>query len=134
MSTANSSRRTVTTRAPETRRAPRPVTDVVALRADYRASGLDKEPDTFVLYRVLGNDLPPRHEIGQTLSNLRFMLDHEPELEACEKRWVVNRIVDPEQEAAIIALLEERGQGYLHSLRPRTNMGKGRLGPRRVPR
>jgi hypothetical protein len=75
-----------------------------------------------VLYRVLGNDLPPSHEIGQTLSNLRFMLDHEPELEACEKRWVVNRIVDPEQEAAIIALLEERGQGYLHSLRPRTNM------------
>jgi hypothetical protein len=71
-------------------------------------------PDTFVLYRVLGNDLPPRHEIGQTLSNLRFMLDHEPELEACEKRWVVNRIVDPEQEAAIIALLEERGQHYLH--------------------
>jgi hypothetical protein len=38
---------------------------------------------------------------------------HEPELEACEKRWVVNRIVDPEQEAAIIALLEERGQHYL---------------------
>jgi hypothetical protein len=96
--------------------APHPpsVTDVVALRASYRASGLDEEADTFVLYRVLGNDLPPRHEIGQTLSNLRFMLDNEPELEACEKRWVVNRIVDPEQEAAVIALLEERGQHYLH--------------------
>jgi hypothetical protein len=76
-----------------------------------------------VLYRVLGNDLPPRHEIGQTLSNLRFMLDNEPELEACEKRWVVNRIVDPEQEAAIIALLEERGQHYLHSPSTSANTG-----------
>jgi hypothetical protein len=100
-------------RLPKVPPRPAPVTDVVALRADYRAAGLDTVPDTFVLTRVLGNDLPPRHEAGQTLANLRFMLDHEPELEACEKRWIVNRIVDPQQEAAIIALLEERGQGYL---------------------
>jgi hypothetical protein len=93
---------------------PVPVTDVVALRAEYRSAGLDREPDRFVLYRILGNDLPPRHEAGQTLANLRFMLDHEPELPGCEKRWVVNRIFDPEQEAKVIALLEERGQSYLH--------------------
>lgn len=100
-------------RLPKAPPRPAPVTDVVRLRADYMAAGLDKVPDTFVLYRILGNDLPPRHEVGQTLSNLRFMLDHEPALEACEKRWVLNRIVDPEQEAAIVALLEERGQDYL---------------------
>lgn len=92
----------------------KPTTDVIALRADYVSSGLDAVPDTFVLYRILGNDLPPRHEVGQTLTNLRFLLDHEPELASCEKRWVVNRIVDPEQEAAIIALLEDRNQPYLH--------------------
>ncbi|KPQ13239.1 MAG: glycosyltransferase [Rhodobacteraceae bacterium HLUCCO18] len=100
-------------RLPKAPSRPKPVTDVVALRAEYMSAGLDEVPDTFVLYRVLGNDLPPRHEVGQTLANLRFMLDHEPALEACEKRWIVNRIVDPAQEAAIIALLEERGQSYL---------------------
>ncbi len=101
-------------RLPRPAPRPAPVTDVVALKADYRLSGLHEEPDTFVLYRILGNDLPPRHEAGQTLANLRFILDHEPEFPHCEKRFVVNRIVDPEQEAAVIALLEERGQSWLH--------------------
>ncbi|GAA5845904.1 hypothetical protein JCM5353_008417 [Sporobolomyces roseus] len=35
------------------------------------------ERDTLVLYRILGNDLPPRHSPGQTLRNLRFLLQHE---------------------------------------------------------
>jgi hypothetical protein len=100
-------------RLPKPAAAPAPGDRCGRAAGRLRAAGLDTVPDTFVLYRMLGNDLPPRHEIGQTLANLRFMLDHEPELEACEKRWVVNRIVDPEQEAAIIALLEERGQSYL---------------------
>ena len=67
----------------------------------------------FVLYRILGNDLPPRHDTGHTLANLRFTLDHEPPLEGCERRWVVNRIVDPGIEAQITGLLDERGQRYL---------------------
>lgn len=91
----------------------KPVTDIAALRADYQAAGLFEVADTFVLYRVLGNDLPPRHEIGQTRANLQFMLDHEPDLPNCEKRWVINRIVEPEEEAAIIALLEAHDQSYL---------------------
>lgn len=71
-------------------------------------------PLGFVLYRILGNDLPPRHQVGQTLNNLRFILRHEPPLEGCEKRWVVNRIVDHGLEAAILAELERHGQPYLH--------------------
>jgi hypothetical protein len=68
---------------------------------------------SFVLTRIVGNDLPPRHRAGQTLDNLRYLLDHEPSLPGCERRWVVNRIVDPDAEAAIIALLEERDERYL---------------------
>jgi hypothetical protein len=68
----------------------------------------------FVLYRILGNDLPPRHGGGQTLANLRFILDHEPALAECEKRWVVNRIFDAAAEAEIIRFLEAHGQPYLH--------------------
>jgi hypothetical protein len=73
-----------------------------------------REPaPTFVLTRIVGNDLPPRHRAGQTLDNLRYLLDHEPSLPGCERRWVVNRIVDPEAEAAIVALLAEREERYL---------------------
>jgi len=67
----------------------------------------------FVLYRILGNDLPPRHRPGQTIDNLRFLLRHEPPLVGCEKRWVVNRIVDPAVEAELLAILAEAGQPVL---------------------
>ncbi|GAB4530116.1 MAG: hypothetical protein Tsb0014_12550 [Pleurocapsa sp.] len=69
--------------------------------------------DTFVFYRILGNDLPPRHKKGQTLSNIKFILEHEPKLANCEKRWIINRIVDSEQEKAVINLLEQYQQTYL---------------------
>jgi hypothetical protein len=88
-------------------------TDTVALEWEYRARGLDREPDRFVLYRIVGNDLYPRHKRGQALENVRFILENEPALAECEKRWIVNRIFDPEQEAAIVAMLEAHGQPYL---------------------
>ncbi|MGE0715930.1 MAG: alginate lyase family protein [Alphaproteobacteria bacterium] len=67
----------------------------------------------FVLYRILGNDLPPRHRPGQTIDNLRFILDHEPTLPDCEKRWVVNRIADPAAEATALALIASAGHAAL---------------------
>jgi len=70
--------------------------------------------NTFVLYRVIGNDLYPRHAAGQSLANVRFILENEAVLPGCEKSWVVNRIVDPEVERAVLSLLEERGQSYIH--------------------
>ena len=68
----------------------------------------------FVIYRILGNDLPPRHRKGQTKENLQFILKHEPSLPRCEKRWVVNRIVAREQEEAIITILQDNHQNYIH--------------------
>ena len=69
---------------------------------------------SFVLYRIIGNDLVPRHRKGQARNNLAFILENEPELPACEKRFVVNRIVDPAEEQAIITMLEQAGYAYLH--------------------
>ena len=91
-----------------------PPQDLAGLRAEYHLKGLNRRPDRFVLYRILGNDLPPRHEMGQTVKNLRFILENEPPLPNVDKRWVVNRIIDPEQEAAILALLQKHEQPYLH--------------------
>src|SRR5690606_29758579 len=95
-------------------RGPAPVADRAALAAGYQRSTLAGEPETFVLYRIIGNDLPPRHAAGQSLQNLQFILEHEPELPGCEKRFVVNRIVDRKQESEILALLDRAGAPYLH--------------------
>ncbi|HEX7034352.1 MAG TPA: alginate lyase family protein [Pseudomonadales bacterium] len=75
---------------------------------------IEQEPDTFVLYRIIGNDLPPRHAFGQSRQNLAFILEHEPDLPGCEKRFVVNRIVDAQEERQVLELLEQAGRPYLH--------------------
>lgn len=90
-----------------------PTGDPDAVLARYRASPATRERDDFVLYRIIGNDLPPRHEVGQARRNLAFILEHEPNLPGCEKRFVVNRIVDDGEERRIVTLLEEAGVAYV---------------------
>ena len=102
---------------------PAPSPDQAAARRAAKASALQKkryahsplrlEPDRFVLYRIIGNDLYPRHRLGMFRTNVDFILRHEPALLDCEKRWIVNRIVDRAEEQAIIDLLEQHGQSYL---------------------
>ena len=87
--------------------------DTAALRQAFSVDPLAAEPDTFALYRILGNDLPPRHRDGQTRRNLAFLLEHEPDLPGCEKRFVLNRIVDPREEEALARLLEDAGASFL---------------------
>lgn len=84
-----------------------------SLQAEYIEKGLEQEKDTFVLYRIIGNDLYPRHRKGQSRENLRFILSHETEFDGCEKRFVLNRIIDPDEERAIVELLEGHGAKYL---------------------
>jgi hypothetical protein len=88
--------------------------DEDVLRAPYAASALAKRVDDFVLYRIIGNDLPPRHEVGQSLRSLEFILENEPSFAACTKKFVVNRVLDPESEGRIIATLEHHGLDYVH--------------------
>jgi len=95
-------------------RGPVPAFSEKELKAAYQGSPAARAAETFVLYRIIGNDLVPRHKKGQSRENLQYLLDYEPDLPDCEKRWVVNRIVDPEEEQAVIALLEARNQLYLH--------------------
>lgn len=78
-----------------------------------RALQLSRSADTFALYRIVGNDLPPRHEAKQSIRNLRFQLDHEADLPNCQKWWIVNRIFDPAAEDEIIDLLRSRGANHL---------------------
>lgn len=68
----------------------------------------------FAIARILGSDHFPRHGSNQTLTNLLFTLDHEPEFEGCVKFYVVNRIFDQKSEEAILDLLNSRGVPYVH--------------------
>ena len=83
------------------------------LKLEYNEKALGQLQDTFILYRIIGNDLYPRHAKGQSRQNVRFILENEPELADCEKRWVVNRIFDAGERQAIIELLEQHEQPYL---------------------
>jgi hypothetical protein len=69
---------------------------------------------TYAIVRILGNDLEPRHGKGQTLTNLRFTLEHETAFDDCKKLWLVNRIVNKADEQAVIGLLEEHHQSFVH--------------------
>jgi len=66
----------------------------------------------FVIYRIIGNSLPPRHGPEDTYKNLQFALENEPDLPSCDKRWLLNRLVDLEVEAKCIKLILASGQKY----------------------
>lgn len=89
-----------------------PSIDVSALQDSYRASPLESEEDTFALIRIIGNDLPPRHKLGQGRMNLEFTLEHESEFDGCTKIWLLNRIVEPTELTKLRALLERHGREY----------------------
>ena len=84
------------------------------IKQQYGSSDLSSETNDFVLFRIIGNDLYPRHRKGQSRDNLRFILENEQPLEYCQKKWVVNRIADPSEEEAIISLLKEFGHEWIH--------------------
>ena len=99
-------------------KAPRDTqSEETATEADWKWEYLVEEqwrwPETFAFYRIIGNDLPPRHTMGQALENVRFILDNEPRLVGCEKGWIVNRIIEESYERKLIDLLEEYDQTYL---------------------
>jgi hypothetical protein len=66
-----------------------------------------------VLYRILGNDLPPRHSLNQTVTNLLFILQNEPSFENVTKIWILNRIVNNQIEQTLINILNQYNQYYI---------------------
>ena len=68
--------------------------------------------DHYGLYRILGNDLPPRHHDNQTLDNLNFMLEHEDNFNLCDKWWCINRIVNAGKREKLIKTLDEYNQNW----------------------
>ncbi|WP_409304211.1 alginate lyase family protein [Peribacillus sp. SCS-155] len=88
--------------------------DISSLQKEYIDKNLHEIPDRFILYRIIGNDLYPRHKKGQSYDNLKFILENEQEFEGCAKWWVVNRIINKDEEEKIIGLLKRHNKPYLH--------------------
>ena len=100
---------------PETRSAVQSAEiDEKSLRESYAASALSDRADDTVLYRIIGNDLPPRHEMGQSLRSLKFILENETQFPDCRKAFLLNRVIDSAQEEAILDQLERSGYAYSH--------------------
>lgn len=86
--------------------------DKQALKDEYFEKKLHLQQDDFALIRIIGNDLYPRHKIGQSRENVAFILENERPFERCRKIWIVNRIFNQEELSNILALLEKHKQEY----------------------
>lgn len=67
---------------------------------------------SLALIRAIGNALPPRHDSGQTLRNLAFVLENEPRFPNTHRHWFLNRLVDDSVEKEVIALLKHYNESY----------------------
>jgi hypothetical protein len=66
----------------------------------------------YALVRILGNDLWPRHETGQTLRNLKYILENEADFDHCTKFFALNKILDSKKAHDIKKLLDSHGYEY----------------------
>jgi hypothetical protein len=56
-----------------------------------------------VIYRLIGNDMPPLQQRGQLRWNTKYALDNEPHFHGVTKRWILNRIWNDTDYTAIYA-------------------------------
>lgn len=71
------------------------------------------DADNVTLARIIGNDLFPRHQEGQTLRNLAFILDNEPDFKGCNKLFVLNRIFEDDIRREAEKMVEDHGHEAL---------------------
>ncbi len=63
----------------------------------------------FVIYRIVGNDLPPRHQAGDAVRIAQEIIQTESVFENCEKRWLLNKLTDHETEQRLHDLIVAHG-------------------------
>jgi hypothetical protein len=66
-------------------------------------------PPHLAIFRILGNDLPPRHSPEQTIENLLFTLDHEEDFPNSSKYVILNRIIDGSKKDRLRSICEAHG-------------------------
>lgn len=79
--------------------------------------GATRDPENPVrreigLYRIIGNPLPPRHDINQLHDNLKYMLENEQPLKSAKKIFVLNRL-NSSLDREVTAMIEFHGHETL---------------------
>ena len=67
------------------------------------------EKQKIVIYRLLGNDMPPGEDPMQQIWNTNFTLRYEPNFHGVQKRWILNRIWNETTFDLIYTLLVQNG-------------------------
>ncbi len=78
-----------------------------------KSGELFKYKKKYLIIRMLGNDLVGLHHPKQTLKNLTFTLEHEPDFPHTDKVFVLNRIFDVYKQRKIIKLLEKHNKKFI---------------------
>lgn len=63
----------------------------------------------FALCRIIGNEIPYRHSEDQNIKSLSFILEHEVDFPGVSKIFVLNRIIDPNQQKTLVEMIESYG-------------------------
>jgi hypothetical protein len=72
------------------------------------------QPVSAIIWRIIGNDLPPIQSPTQSRNNLQFILCNEPPPpKGIERRWLLNRIVDRGEATILREMLERHGQKFV---------------------
>jgi hypothetical protein len=77
------------------------------------AKPISKKWKTFSIFRIIGNELPPRDEPGSRKKVLDFILDNEPNFPDAAKCWIVNCVHDGKRREEICRTLAERDMYYI---------------------
>ncbi len=67
------------------------------------------DPNEVVIYRLIGNDMPPLQSRGQLRWNTEYALTSEPHFQGAHKRWILNRIWNATEFELIYEVLIENG-------------------------
>lgn len=65
------------------------------------------------VFRILGNQMPPRDTVGKRDQILKYILEEEPELEGAQKWFIVNRIQDIMHRRCVCELLDRADAHYI---------------------
>lgn len=67
----------------------------------------------YSIFRILGNETPPRDDPNARLRTLEFILDNETEFPNTIKCWIINCIHDKERRELICKMLSDRNMHYI---------------------
>ena len=73
----------------------------------------DRSRYQFSIFRILGNEMPPRDEPDARLKTLKFILDNEPDFDGSLKCWLLNTIHDRKRREQICEMLASRNHYFI---------------------